>query len=569
MEEGVARDANFSSMERKTWIRSIWLCLILGMTALPASGSIPEDPDHPELWVSRIDRPDAADWTGQTIATSRNDVFVAAPVEGPNGSLDFGVFDLEPNTGRQRWAAYYDGPPPSQLQGSVAHDIPAAIGVSPDGLAVFVTGSSDANEATDGFSKDFATVAFDAITGTRLWIARFDGESVASDERALAIAISPDGSTVFVTGFAGLTIAYDSRTGAQRWVARCEALESIETCNDNWVQASTIAVSPSGGAVYVTGRHWRRSGDSYADSLTLALDASTGRRLWSARYAGPADSAQNPTASGVSQDGSSLFVTAASTLFDGASSTTLSVIIAYDTSTGAQRWISTYDVPDEGDWAGPYDVDLLRSLAVDPGGRTVFVTGSSYGPDKTDDLITLAYDSRTGGLRWSDRFVGSDDSNLVEEVRRLVYPEPWSDNRSEGKAMSIGISPDGSKVFVTGFHGARAGAVTVAYEAHAGDRLWIGGMDESSWHGRRADMGISTVVSPDGTKVFIAGYADSTWNTKGEYITSAYRAATCESGVDEVGPVSGLIRKRVEPETDLFQPYVHGANCELASSTGF
>jgi hypothetical protein len=48
-----------------------------------------------------------------------------------------------------------------------SYDFANALGVSPDGSKVFVTGESNASSALD--SKDYATVAYNASTGASLW----------------------------------------------------------------------------------------------------------------------------------------------------------------------------------------------------------------------------------------------------------------------------------------------------------------------------------------------------------------------------------------------------------------
>jgi hypothetical protein len=64
-----------------------------------------------------------------------------------------------------------------------------------------------------------------AAPGARLWVARYNGpENTGS--KATAVAVSPTGQTVFVTGSsrkgtgtgsAYLTVAYNATTGAQLW----------------------------------------------------------------------------------------------------------------------------------------------------------------------------------------------------------------------------------------------------------------------------------------------------------------------------------------------------------------
>jgi len=67
--------------------------------------------------------------------------------------------------------------------------------VTPDGTQVVVTGSSQ--EATG--DADYATIAYDSETGHQIWAKRYDSKG-NDDDSAGAIAVSPDGLSVFVTG---------------------------------------------------------------------------------------------------------------------------------------------------------------------------------------------------------------------------------------------------------------------------------------------------------------------------------------------------------------------------------
>src|SRR5215469_16513032 len=71
---------------------------------------------------------------------------------------------------------------------------------------------------------------------------------------ATAVAVSPDGNTVFVTG--GATVAYDAATGAQLWASRFTGPFQFDF-------ASSIAVSPAGGTVFVTGLTHGGPDDTY------------------------------------------------------------------------------------------------------------------------------------------------------------------------------------------------------------------------------------------------------------------------------------------------------------------
>ncbi len=69
-----------------------------------------------------------------------------------------------PSHGREAWATRYNGPASNE-------DVPAAMVPSPDGQRVYVTGLSDGVST----ASDYATVAYDAATGSELWVSRYDG----------------------------------------------------------------------------------------------------------------------------------------------------------------------------------------------------------------------------------------------------------------------------------------------------------------------------------------------------------------------------------------------------------
>src|SRR5206468_2755323 len=90
---------------------------------------------------------------------------------------------------------------------------------------LFVTGYSKGS--TTG--HDWATLAYDAGTGALVWKKRYNGPGNATDA-ASALALSPDGTKVFVTGYSFATatlndfttIAYDAGTGRVAWKTRSD-----------------------------------------------------------------------------------------------------------------------------------------------------------------------------------------------------------------------------------------------------------------------------------------------------------------------------------------------------------
>ena len=104
--------------------------------------------------------------------------------------------------------------------------------------------------------------------------------------------------------------------------------------------------------------------------------------------------------------------------------------MAYSAATGARLWVTRYNAPGNGD-------DAARSVAGrEPGGSTVYVTGSSY-----PGSVTLAYSAATGAQLWLARH---NDMLLA----------------------AVAVSPGGSRVYVTGLTGPfHYDYATVAYRA--------------------------------------------------------------------------------------------------------
>ena len=188
--------------------------------------------------------------------------------------------------------------------------------MSPDGTEVFVTGTftvvpkegnSTSCHVTSG-NYDWATVAYDAVTGTQLWVMPYDGPAHGDDEPH---GIAANGTAVFVTGRIAttvcwdyVTLAYDAATGALLWQMSYNGPANQDDA------AYAVGVSPDGTKVYVTGGSVGAT--PYNDYATVAYDATTGVQLWVSRYDGPAQNEDTPTSLAVSRDGTKVVVTGAS-----------------------------------------------------------------------------------------------------------------------------------------------------------------------------------------------------------------------------------------------------------------
>jgi hypothetical protein len=374
----------------------------------------------------------------------------------------------------------YNGPANSD-------DVATALGVSPDASTVFVTGRSAGSTS----SFDYATVAYDASTGHRLWVRRYNGPGNDVDV-AYALGVSPDGTTVFVTGSSRgstssddyATVAYNASTGAPLWMMRYNGP------GNGFDTAKALGVSPDGSMVFVTGDSVGST--PVPDYATVAYDASTGAQLWVRRYNGPGNDVDVATALGMSPDGSMVFVTGYSV---GSTSSFDYATVAYDASAGHRLWGMRYKGPVNGD-------DVAYALGVSPDASTVFVTGSSIGSTGSDDYATVAYDASTGSPLWVRRYNGP--ANNVDD------------------AYALGVSPNGSTVLVTGgSYGSTSSFdyATVAYDASTGHGLWV-----SRYNGpaNRTDSASTLGVSPDGSRVFVTGFSAGSGGTHSDYATVAY-----------------------------------------------
>ena len=153
--------------------------------------------------------------------------------------------------------------------------------------------------------RDYATVAYNAATGAQRWARRYNGPA-NGDDSASTLSVSPGGADVFVTGLSRgasgsdyATVAYNAATGARRWVR-------VTTAPATRDGGRSLAVSPGGGTVFVTGTS---RGASNLDYATVAYNAATGARRWARRYNGPANGADNASSVAVSPGGATVFVT--------------------------------------------------------------------------------------------------------------------------------------------------------------------------------------------------------------------------------------------------------------------
>jgi putative pyrroloquinoline-quinone binding quinoprotein len=461
-------------------------CVLAGATAVLAAASTlspavaaGRSPVGARLWVARYDGPSS--WTdgarAVVLSPDAATIYVTGSSEGTNPpNRDYLTLAYDAASGSQLWEARYDGP-------GGDFDEPDAMALSSDGSVLVVTGETTSRQTW----RDYATVAYDAGTGDQLWGVRYRGGANKDDDIPRAVVMSPNGSTVFVTGYSGghngndvATIAYDAATGDRVWIRR---LDGPDHLNDS---SNAMAISSDGSALYIAGSVGVDGASD--DYLMLALNPATGERLWVRTYDGPKSESDIVWGVGLSPDGSSLFVTGQSRGLSSADIATLAV----DAADGSRKWLARYD--------GTGRADGANGLAVAPDGSKVYVVGDSVGQGEggLNDYITVAYDAVSGARLWRQRYDGPGDSNDV--------------------ASDIGLTPDGSQVWVTGSTyppGGKSDYYTLSYDGATGDQLWANQFDGPS---SSYDDPLALAVTAD--RAYVAG--SSTSATYADYATIAY-----------------------------------------------
>lgn len=403
--------------------------------------------------------------------------------------------------GGRLWFRRYNGP-------GDGSDSASSVAVSPDGRRVFVTGTSQDPASQE---TEYATVAYSAATGKKLWVSRYHGPWNVFD----AGPVVASRTRVFVTGTIqdptgqkaeSATVAYSAVTGRQLWV------RLYNTPGEMF--ATSMAVNAAGTAVFVTGstatvayraatgtKLWARRavGGSVAVNRrgttvfvtggyrTVAYNAATGKQRW-ARFPIPANGVQFGEAIAINAAGTTVFVTGTSQ--SPAGWATEYTTTAYSASHGTELWARHYTRP--GDKS-----DIASSVVVKPSGTAVFVTGIRGRTQKTADYATVAYVAATGRKMWVRDYSGVAIDNAGS------FPEP-----------ELAVSPDGTTVYFTGSSG---GYLALAYSAATGRVLWARRYPRNG-----TDDAASIAVSPRGTAVFVTG--TSAGHNGGDYGTVAYRS---------------------------------------------
>lgn len=288
---------------------------------------------------------------------ARNQVYLTALFAEPHGQGSTQAHDA--TTGERLWRADLGG---------------EDLSLTPDGSVLVVTGIR-----ADGAE---VTVGLDPTTGLPLW----EGTGSATE-----IVVAPDGSRVYQAATIGPSgaedmsvSALDPTTGDTIWH---RVLDGPAGSVDD---AAAIALSPDGTDLVVTGRSFsshEQPGDLHVydqDAWTLSMDPGTGEILWEDRFDGGYRQADVPWDVKFAPDGSSIYIVSLNT----GPTAGVAVTRALDPETGQTEWEARTD--------GVWDSMVAFSgetLQVAPDGSMVTIGISSMSSDWFD-LTVIAY--RTG-----------------------------------------------------------------------------------------------------------------------------------------------------------------------------
>ena len=365
---------------------------------------------------------------------SAGNVFVTGWSIGSGTAADIVTLRYNPETGDTIWVNRYNGA--SNLEEKVS-------AITSDNNAVYVTGwSIDPN-------RDILTIKYDAATGNRLWVKKFNGAGNGGDY-GFAIAVNAAGE-VYVTGRSdaggGLgqkytTIKYDAagnvvagwpsvytgplsttfdqaqaikldasgnayvtgksgtagtenfltmKIGSNGIVAWAKKYNGTQNTEDN---ALALVLDNSATNVYVGGYSFRTG--AVQDYMTIKYNASTGDSLAAASYNGPLGSTDQLTAMAI-DNSNNVYVTGYSA----------AVTSGYDYATIkynsnlSQQWLQR---------TSNSGSDFPFFITVDNASGYVFVTGSSFGSGTGYDYLTISYTS-TGTFNWEKRENSSSSGN--------------------------------------------------------------------------------------------------------------------------------------------------------------
>ncbi|MBN1886894.1 MAG: beta-propeller fold lactonase family protein [Thermoflexales bacterium] len=341
--------------------------------------------------------------------------------------------------------------------------------ISPDGNYFYATGGGNPLLGRPGTLAMFTR---EMVSGTlSLTEVYTDGVGgVDGLNKALGIAISPDGNNIYVAGKEDDALAVFTRTVNGR-LTFVEVQRDGVGGVDGLDAALAVTVSPDGEHVYALGEYDDAVAVFDRDAMTGALSFVKADRGWLAGLNG----LNGATAVGISPDGKYAYATG---MYDGAVA-----VFSRDAGTGALTYVEF-----KRDGVGFIDgLDGAYAIALSPNDNGKHVYIASY---YDNALAVFSRDVASGTLAFVEFY--QDGVGGVDGL--------------EG-ANSVMVSPDGKQVYATSQYDS---AVAVfSRNATTGRLTFIAAYKdgENGLDGLAAAR--SAAVSPDGKNVYVASFSDN------------------------------------------------------------
>ena len=403
------------------------------------------------------------------------------------------------------------------------------------------TGCESTTDATPAGTDSGMDVVLDAAVspdGRNLYAAAFFGDSLSTFTRDPATgALSYQGC---ITSNSSLT-ACAKLPGAAAGGANT-ALDTLRT----------VTVSPDGTSVYVTGSadavvHFSRSTATGAVSFVSCLTSNTSTAGCTPIPGATAGGAQTPLENGhslaVSADGSSLYASSsgadALTRFDRSPAT--GAITFQGCLTSNSDAAGCTPIPGAAAMGTNTPLDEVRGVVVSPEGRSVFAVSRSG-----DALTRFGRDTSSGAITFQG-CVGSDSN--VAGCTLIPASSAGGESRGLNALDAVAISPDGKSLYT----GGNTGVAHLARDPNTGVITYIGCISSETTAvgctltpnavAPLAQAGTSdiagVVVSPDGENVYTASGVGSAVATFGRDPATSSGALTFEECVTGASNVAG------------------------------
>ena len=329
---------------------------------------------------------------------------------------------------------------------------------SPDGEQVFVT--SQGGEALVVFDRD----RYSGLLRYRAMYQYAAGDYGEFDH-FIGLAVSADGSQVFVTGWGYGTLAVFDRDANGDLTLRTVFEDGV----DGLFRALGVALSPNDSQVFVVADE--------DDALVVFDRDANGDLSYRTTFKDSVDSVEGLNGAqyvATSPDGRQVFVTGA---YDNAL-----VVFDRDVASGDLSYRETFVDGEDGVDGLYYPFGVL----VSDDGSQIFVAGSDWNS------------GNDGALAIFSRDINSDDA--ISYQRTYKNGEDGVSGLSE--PVTVSMSKDGTRLFVSSLDD---GIVVFDRDIASGElsyRTWFSNGD----NGINGFVGLGTSVSPDGSQLFVTGF---------------------------------------------------------------